>query len=308
MSSTRLPLSFLLGLVLACSTSAGSPTPGPGLGPDDETSGSTTQGDPQQTDPTLASADTTHGNTSVDPSTSTGDATETDPTDPDDTGPSETPLQRHTLNVSTGQWTSAALDDVWTGPQAPPSVGILATASMTSFDRLLVLADDGYVYQRAQGAWLPPVLTDDHFAVLAGRIVDAIAHVPSPEDPTVEDLFLIADHHAVIYNVFDSGNVSFVDDVPLSDVPGGPPHASGRPRWAITRTDPASFGQATWLEWFYLYDDDVLYYSDATAEWVAQWPALGNEFFMGAAGEPDPRTASAAWYDDQGLRLHVIAP
>lgn len=303
----------LLGLPLACSSAIDLPPPGPGLGDADDSTGSATEAAPSDTDPTDGSVDTTVDTTVGDSSPSTSDAdstaTEADPTDTDtETGPTESPLRRYSLNLATGQWTSVILDEVWTDPQAPPTGGILATASMTHFNRLLVLADDGNTYQQVQGMWLEPVVTEDHFAMLAGRTVDAISHTPNPQDPTIETLFLIADHHAVLYDLSQSGSVSFVDDIPLIDEPDGPPHASGRPRWAFTRSNPADFGQLDWLEWFYLYDDDVLYRSNANAEWADQWDVLNNPFFTGAAGEPDPRMASATWYDDDLARLNVLAP
>lgn len=304
-----LRVSLALGLlapVVACSGAAGPAVTGPGLGVDD--SGTNTDADPTAAtvDPTATSvdptmADSTAGATSDPPDTS--GTTETT-----DTGPVEDPLRRHTLNLATGQWTVAALDDVWTGADAAPPTGILAAVTMTNFDRLLVLADDGYTYQLVEGQWQAPLVTDDHFAVLAGREVDAISHVPSPDDPTIETLFLLADHSAVLYDLYDTGSVTFVDDVALIDEPGGPPHASGRPRWSFTRSRPQDFGQLDWLEWFFAYDDDVLYYADANSQWSVAGPIQANDFFNGAADEPDPRQASATWYEDDTGRLHVLAP
>lgn len=297
----------LLGPIVACSGAAGPAVTGPGLGVDD--SGTNTDADPTAADPTATTDPTA---TSVDPTAADTTAGATsdpaDTTDATDTGPVESPLRRHTLNLSTGQWTVAALDDVWTGSNAAPPTGILAAVTMTNFDRLLVLADDGYTYQLVEGQWLEPLVTDEHFAVLAGREVDAISHVPSPDDPTIETLFLIADHSAVLYDIYDTGNVTFVDDVALIDEPGGPPHASGRPRWAFTRSRPQDFGRIDWLEWFFAYDDDVLYHSDANSQWSVAGPIDANDFFSGAAGEPDPRQASATWYEDDTARLHVLAP
>lgn len=302
----------LLAPVLACSGAAGPAVTGPGLGVDD--SGTHTDADPTAADPTASTVDPTA--TTIDPTAAdstaaaTTDPNDTATTDPatTDTGPGEPSLRRHTLNLSTGQWSSAALDDVWTGPNAAPPTGILAAVTMTNFDRLLVLADDGYTYQLVEGQWLAPLVTDEHFAVLAGREVEVVTHVPSPDDPTLETLFLLADHSAVLYDLYDTGSVTFVDDVALIDEPGGPPHASGRPRWAFTRARPQDFGQIDWLEWFIAYDDDVLYYADANSQWSVAGPIDANDFFGGAAGEPDPRQASATWYEDDTGRLHVLAP
>jgi len=304
---------FLLGLAsspLACFSPPDPPvaeTFGEG-----SSSGALT-GDTTNAETTLAVTGEGSSDTSTSSSSgldSTGpDGSSTSSSDSGDSTTSEqgSSLQLYTSYLGGSGWSAVDLDDVWTGPSAPPTDGILATVKLTHFSRFIVFSDDGYTYQQVDGTWIEPVLTDELFPIVGDRMIDAAAHLPARYDPTIETLFIAADAHAIFYEIYEAGGISFVADAMLEDERNGPPHDSGQLRWAFTRTNLADPSDS-WLQTYLHYDDGQIYLTDGTGTWVDSFPVVGNEFFMGNADEPDPTQAVATWYDDSSARLNVIAP
>jgi len=265
--------------------------------------------------------DTTHAETmlmvtddgSGDTSTSTSSSGSTGLSDSsttaaDDQGSS---LLLYTRELESGAWSSVDLDDVWTGASAPPTDGILGAVSLTHFNRFIVFSDDGYTYQKMEGAWIEPVLTDDLFPVIGTRGIEAVSHRASHFDPLGETLVIRAGAHDILYQIYENGNVDFVQDLQLmDDLGGGPLQATWQLAWAFTRTNLAEPGE-DWVQLYELYTNNVSYsfYSkNGSGVWLSL-PPLNNEFFtMGTLGEPNPLQAVATWYDDDTRRLNVIAP
>ena len=53
------------------------------------------------------------------------------------TGDAERSLSLYTRFLGAAEWSDVDLDEVWTGPSAPPTDGILATVRLTHFNRFL---------------------------------------------------------------------------------------------------------------------------------------------------------------------------
>lgn len=255
---------------------------------------------------------------------SSGDASTSSSSGLDSTGPGElgtssdsgdsttgspgSSLRLYTRFLGAAPWSVVSLDDVWVGPSAPPTEGILATVSLTHFDRFIVFCDDGYTYQQVSGVWIDPIATidPDLFPEVGTMGIDAASHLPEKDGTTVDTVIIQADSHALIYRMYVDGSVSFVEDVPLVDERyPGPPNVSGQLRWAFTRVDLLDPSNEWWQVYEH-YDDGILYYTDATGTWIDNWPILDNEFFKGNADEPDPTIAVATWIE--GDSLNVIAP
>ena len=227
----------------------------------------------------------------------------------DETGEQpDAPWTRHTFDVQTQTWTSIGLDQLWIEPNAPPPYGIVATTSLTHFDRLFVITDDGTFYERRDGTWQTPVALEERFPMLDGISVAAMTHVPGQSDDTVEDLYFIDNPLAVIYLVHEDGTVEYGTTATSQDEPGGAPQGTGRARWAFAVTDPSLIGlDPEWMQWFLAYDDGNLYRFDAGLEWMS-WPLADNPFFGVSNGQPHPPLIEAAYHDDAVGRVHFIAP
>jgi hypothetical protein len=206
----------------------------------------------------------------------------------------------------TGVWTQTPLDELWTAPNAPPATGIAAAASLTHFDRLLVVSEDGMLYERAQRVWLTPVPIAERFPAAEGIQVTAIAHLPRPETSR-EGVLLVETPVAVIYDLLENGGVELQEVRDLTDVDGGAPQGTVANDWALTVSDPSQNGvDPEWLQWFNAYANGQVWKFAALA-WT-QYSVADNPFFDGSAGEPDPLSVRAAYYDDTFERAHIIAP
>ncbi len=242
------------------------------------------------TDPPAPSSSSTTGD---EPSTSTG-----------------TPVSwnRYTFDVDNQTWSSTPLSELWSAANAPPSSGISAAVSLTHFDRLWVLANDGTFYERVDGAWVPPTPLAQRFPMTAGMDVGAMVHTPGQMNETQEDVFFVDNPMTVIYVQHENGGLDYIDTVMLEDERGAAPQASQRVEWYLARTDPTQIGMAAdWLVWFVAFDDGNMWTFNAAFEWNS-YPLDDNEFFQGVAGEPDPFTIEAAYYDDAFEQAHFIGP
>lgn len=215
---------------------------------------------------------------------------------------------RYTFDVDNQTWSSTPLAELWSGANAPPSSEISAAVSLTHFDRLWVLADDGTFYERVDGAWVPPVPLAQRFPMTAGMNVGAMVHTPGQMNETEEDVFFVDNPTTVIYVQHENGGLDYVDTVMLEDERGSAPQGSQRVEWYLARTDPSQIGMAAdWLVWFVAFDDGDLWTFNAAFEWDSS-PLDDNEFFQGVAGEPDPFTIEAAYYDDAFEQAHFLGP
>jgi hypothetical protein len=187
---------LLIGFVsgpLACSVPADSPMGETfGMG----SSSGTLTGDTTNAETTLlvtgeGSGDTSTSSSSGLDSTGSDDpGTSTTATTTATTGDAESSLLLYTRFLGAAEWSVVDLDDVWTGPSAPPTDGILATIRLTHFNRFLVFSEDGYTYQQVDGIWIDPVLTNDLFPIVGNRVIGAVSHLPARDNPSIETLFI----------------------------------------------------------------------------------------------------------------------
>lgn len=224
------------------------------------------------------------------------------------TGRNAQSWQRYSLDTATGTWSQVPLDEIWVGDNAPPSTGITATTSLTHFDRLFVISDEGMVYEQADGVWLTPEPTSQRFPAAADLSVNAMVHTPGQESDDVEELFLIATPVAVVYRQFENGGLELAQVADQVDTEGQAPQGTVDNLWIIGQAEPEGIGMdADWLVWHMAFANDELWRFNAAFEWVLA-PIDDNEYFSGAAGEPDPFSIEAAYYDDAFGRAHFIAP
>ncbi len=215
---------------------------------------------------------------------------------------------RYSLDTTLGTWSQVPLHEIWVGDNAPPPTGITATTSLTHFDRLFVITDDAMVYEQADGVWQTPEPLDRRFPAAAGLAVDAMVHTPGQVGDDVEELFLVATPVAVVYSQFENGGLELSQVADLVDQDGGAPQGSVDNIWTIGRADPSGIGSdADWLVWHQAFSNGDLWRFNAAFVWE-QTPLDDNVYFTGAAGEPDPFSVEAAYYDDAFERAHFIAP
>lgn len=224
------------------------------------------------------------------------------------TGSSVPSWHRYSLDTTLGTWSQVPLSEIWVGENAPPSTGITATTSLTHFDRLFVISADQIVYEQADGVWQTPEPVSRRFPAAGDLNVDAMVHTPGQISDDVEELFLVETPVAVVYSQFENGGLELGQVADLMDQDGGAPQASVDNVWTIGRADPSGIGSdADWLVWHQAFSNGDLWRFNAAFEWVSA-PLDDNEYFTGAAGEPDPLTVEAAYYDDAFERAHFIAP
>ncbi len=304
---TRISLVFVLGLP-ACAASE-QPSPGPStLG------GSATAGDGDTETPTTGiSAGTTSESP---PSTTPTDTSTSQTVSSSDTGADESSSsggvaaswRRYSLDTVAGTWSQVPLDELWVGANAPPSTGIAAAVSFTHFDRLLVVSDDGVVYEQADGVWQTPEPLARRFPMAGGLDVSAMAHTPSQDSEDYEDVFLVQTPVAVVYRQFENGGLELAQVSDLTDQDGGAPQGTVDNDWTLGIIDPTGLGtDPDWLVWYAAYANGDMWRFNAAFEWE-QYPLADNPFFGVAAGEPEPLEVRAAYYDDTFEIAHFIAP
>ncbi len=239
--------------------------------------------------------------------TTTGDVSSTDTSVDSTSGPQES-WHRYSLDTVAGTWSVVSLDALWTGANAPPSTGIAAAVSLTHFDRLFVLTEDGVVHEQADGVWQSPEPIARRFPMAAGIDVSSIVHVPGQAADDNEEIFFIATPTAVIYRQFENGGLELVEVVEQQDEDGGAPQGTVANDWGLTISDPTGIGSdADWLVWYRAFANGEMWRFNAAAQWMV-FPLEDNPFFGVAAGEPDPLQVRAAYYDDAFERAHFIAP
>ncbi|MEM6295090.1 MAG: hypothetical protein AAGA54_27715 [Myxococcota bacterium] len=215
--------------------------------------------------------------------------------------------RRYSLDVDAGVWSSVPLDEIWVGPNAPPTTGIVATTALTLFDRIYVVSDAGMVYEQADGVWQTPEPIAERFPAAADLDVSSMQHTPSQGKTSSEDVFLIGPQTAVIYTQFENGGLELANVVDLMDTKGGAPQASVVNDWTVTVIQIEGIGvDVDWLRWYGAYANE-LWLFNAAFEWTL-YPLDDSPFFSGAPGAPDPFDVRAAYHDDAFGRAHFIAP
>lgn len=307
----------LLLSVVALGGCAGGDQNQPGGATLGSSAGASSTGD---TDPTGAastgSSGASGGSSSADVSTSDASATSGaessgggDESSSDSSGGGAVTWHRYTRDMIANTWIRTPLDELWTGPNAPPASGIAAAVSLTHFDRFIVLSDDGMIYERVNRVWQTPEPLAERFPAAVGYDITAMVHTPGQDGTTdSEDLFLIETPVAVVYTQFENGGLELAQVADLMDHDGGAPQGSVANEWALAISDPSGIGNdPDWLRWYSAYANGELWEFNAAFEWTL-FPIGDNPFFSGAAGEPDPTTVQAAYYDDAFERAHFIAP
>ena len=275
----------------------------------DSTAGSSGVGTTAET--SASASDSASTTTAPDPDTTAGQtdgATSSGGEESSSSGGEPASLRRYSLDMGTGTWTSAPLDELWASPNAPPSTGIAAAVSFTHFDRLFVVTNDGTVHERADRVWQTPVPLSERFPAAGDLQVTAMVHTPGQDTDDHENIFFIDAPTAVVYDQFENGGLELLQVADLMDNEGGAPQASVDNDWSLALADPSGIGMdADWLRWYSAYANGELWLFNAAFEWTL-FPVSDNLFFTGAPGEPDPFAVRAAYYDDTFEIAHFIAP
>lgn len=268
--------------------------------------GNTTDSDPSATASSDAAATTQ--NPTAESSTTDSATDSTGGVEDSTSGGGVESWHRYSLDTVSGTWSQVPLDEIWVGDNAPPSTGITATTSLTHFDRLFVVTDEAMVYEQADGVWLAPQSVARRFPAAADLSVNAMVHTPGQTSDDVEELFLIDTPVAVVYREFENGGLELAVVADLMDVEGEAPQGTVENLWTIGRADPSGIGSdGDWLVWHLGLASGDLWRFNAVPVWASA-PLDDNVYFTGAAGEPDPFSVEAAYYDDAFERAHFIAP
>lgn len=297
------------GVTLGSASGSGSDTEAPttGISAGDTTTDGTAAATTLTATATATSTtepDPTSGST--DPDGETGSSGGVDSSS--STGGEAASWHRYSLDTVSGAWSQVPLSEIWVGANAPPPTGITAATSLTHFDRLLVISNAGVVYEQADGVWQSPEPIARRFPAAAGMNVNAMLHTPGQQSDDREEIFLIETPVAVVYTQFENGGLELVQVAEQMDSDGGAPQGTVDNVWSIGRADPAGIGSdPDWLIWHMGFANGELWRFNAAFAWVSS-PLDDNVYFTGAAGEPDPFSVEAAYYDDAFERAHFIAP
>jgi hypothetical protein len=212
---------------------------------------------------------------------------------------------RYSFDMKTGTWSSALLSSVWTGPNAPPSSGIIAACHLDHFDKLLVFTDAGNLHIQDAGIWLPPVPTQTLFQEVTSPAGFAdLYHVPSDWGtipmmmPLFEQLVIVDNPAYWTYQVHADNTATFVPPQGLfmaPTQPSEPPLDTVKVKWAFNiwnkSKGPAADG---WTVWPYNGDGNV-YQADGGYNWL-KWPIESAPIWAGKPGAPDWATLTAAYF------------
>jgi hypothetical protein len=274
--------------LVACSTTPHFTGPGGSGGSTTTASGgaSTTTTSSSSTTPTASTTTTTS-------SSSTTTSTTSSPS-----------WHRYTFDRASGAWSTAQLSSVWTGPNAPPSSGIVATSHLDHFDKLLVFTDGGMLHVQEAGAWKPPVATHGVFPEIAApTAINALYHVPSdwnvtpPAQPLAEGLTFSIGAAYWMYDYHADGTATFTSSGTIAQDPPspGPPQATGAPQWFFEIWNQSKVGTPEGMSVWGAYHDGYVYEMDATFAWY-RWPVEAGPLWAGKPGAPDWATLRSAYF------------
>lgn len=233
---------------------------------------------------------------------------------------------------SADPWVRTPVDVYWPGANAPPSTGITAVVDLQKFDGLFVFvhaAGATTVHRRVGATWRDPAPLSTYFPLLDdASIVESAFHVPywsaanmgcgAAEFPDNESVRLVMATGDVWD--FDVDPAGFIFERETVDNPtswttglyGGP----AVPAWVLeVSPDPDLCGTLGWYINYALMGDKV-YFADGrlvqTMPPMFVWEEIpvgsANPIFAGLAGEPDPTTLVAAFYDLANQTYGFVGP
>ena len=209
------------------------------------------------------------------------------------------------------------LSTVWTGQNAPPPHGILATMHSHADDRLFVFATDGNVYELKGNAWLPPVAIPARFPGLPGTKVQA-SYIYQPTAGGAESVQIgttgTTPRHAYLYTLASDDTVSADSMNPYSIKHPTDSNAPSQDTldndWGFTMQTAYTGQAADWVLFYMHYAPasvPTLYkWSGGTFIWEASWPDAQSPLWMGPGAAPKPGSVVASYYAN-GI-AYLVAP
>ncbi len=209
----------------------------------------------------------------------------------------------------TGVWgTPIPLDQFWgVSPNAPPARGIASVLQISVFDRLIVFTDNGMVYRRAAGVWMPSQPIAAVFSTLVGVVPTSTYHVrDGTGGATKVGITALKNPTAYLFDYSSSDVVTVGAVVPLNDEPGnGAPQKTGTSEWDFEIFDLTKYGvDASWSQFYVSYGSDV-YRLDGAGGWT-KWQKAKFPYFLGKAGAPIAKNIRAAFYSGVPRVLYMI--
>ncbi len=210
------------------------------------------------------------------------------------------------FDMQAGTWSSALLQDVWVGPNAPPSTGIIATCHLDHFDKLLVFTDAGMLHIRDSGVWLAPVLAQSVFPEIThpAKIAD-LYHVPSDWNVTpmampLKEGLVISDSPTYWLYDFNSDNTATFgkqDILAPPMQPAEPPQSTVKVQWYFTIWNKSKIGTGDGYAGWGAFGDGYVYRLGADNVW-AKWPidSIPAPLWGGKPGAPVWSTLTAAYF------------
>ena len=166
--------------------------------------------------------------------------------------------------------------------------------------------------------WRTPIA----LATLFGKsfVVDSSYHVPSslfqfsvpPPAAITEDLVLSAGslYWACRYFPNDTIEVQAMEKPLPKPGPGEPDQIADRAIWSVDVFEPGKVmddyvgSYAVWV----FYESGALWYLDAAPKWTKLADPRSNRLFAKRAGEPEPQTLRAGWFDAATKKAHYLSP
>lgn len=227
---------------------------------------------------------------------------------------------RHTYDLTSQTWTKSPLSLLWTGPDAPAPAQVTSAVQLSDVPRLLVFTKAGimHVQDTSTNTWRAPVA----LATLFGKsfVVDASFHVPSslfafsPNPPTAvsEDLVFNAGNAYWACRYFQNDTIEVqVMEKPLPTPKAGEPDQVADPGvWSVDLYEPEKVKSdyvGSYAVWTF-YQSGALWFIDAGPKWTKLEDPRNNRLFAKRAGEPDPATLRAGWFDAATKKAHYLAP
>lgn len=206
-------------------------------------------------------------------------------------------LAHYRRDVASATWTKAALSQIWNGANAPPPRGILAADSGITYE-LMVIADDGMVYQRQGGVWQPPVAGTTLWGIDTNQAGALLTYNFGGDDLVI----LTFTQGGTNYSVFATVNGTSVaagQATPAEDQ-AGYPAASYAMSWAVVTQDPNQ-GQ---LQWYRFADANVYLWNNSG--FAGTYAETNSGVWGDPATAPQPGTVRAALA--AGTEIQLVAP
>ena len=216
---------------------------------------------------------------------------------------------RYTYRLAEDSWTRVLLDQVWTGPNAPPcSVRPMATTFVEPWDQLLVWGDDRMFYRRIDGAWQTPEPMIQHWAAVDGLPIQAAHNRPPHLSQDAAVINLVGPENFHTYDLFEDGSTVFTNSTTKIEWEDpGPPAMSTITSWVVSMSDvEVADTDEWWQAWVFLVNNR-LYYTPSPLIWE-NWTPEESELFDDAPVNVSPNTFEAGWSSHALQRLDFIGP